>query len=58
MTDKDDLLGAVEPVSAAPADKASIQGDGIAAWEARALAGMKRTHHDEAYRLSLNSRLS
>ena len=58
MTDKDDTLGAVEPVSAAPADEPTIQGDGIAAWEARALAGVKRMHHDEAYRLSLNSRLS
>ena len=58
MTDEDEMLGAVEPASAAPVDKAPIQSDGIAAWEARALAGMKRMHHDEAYRLSLNSRLS
>ena len=58
MTDEDDMLGAVEPASAAPAEEVPIQGDGIAAWEARALAGVKRMHHDEAYRLSLNSRLS
>ena len=58
MTDEDDKPSAMEAASAAPADKAPIQSDHIAAWEARALTGMKRTHHDEADRLSLNSRLS
>ena len=31
---------------------------GIRAWQERALAGVKRMHEDEAYRLSLNARLS
>lgn len=49
---------APSPVISVSADPELTRRLSLDAWAARALAGIKRMHEDEAYRLSLNARLS